>query len=172
MTSSQSYRGKRGSGTTFVTAKAVKMTAGNRQDRACSRPNRRSCFTALITGPTGIRPSLGNILIGTVLQYVSGLTIQHLANSVQRGQADRLGLSVLQDRDVGHRDADPLRELGHAHFSFGQHDIQIDDDRHPLHLRSSNHFTPRSEEHTSELQSRENLVCRLLLEQKKKTKKN
>src|SRR5690606_39801790 len=30
-------------------------------------------------------------------------------------------------------------------------------------------YTPRSEEHTSELQSRENLVCRLLLE-KKKTK--
>src|SRR5436309_6933680 len=31
---------------------------------------------------------------------------------------------------------------------------------------------PRSEEHTSELQSRENLVCRLLLEKKKKTKVN
>src|SRR5690606_42145965 len=29
----------------------------------------------------------------------------------------------------------------------------------------------RSEEHTSELQSRENLVCRLLLEQKKNTKR-
>src|SRR5690606_40836995 len=29
----------------------------------------------------------------------------------------------------------------------------------------------RSEEHTSELQSRENLVCRLLLEKKKKTKR-
>src|SRR5690606_41721403 len=29
----------------------------------------------------------------------------------------------------------------------------------------------RSEEHTSELQSRENLVCRLLLEKKKKTNK-
>src|SRR5690606_41503581 len=28
-------------------------------------------------------------------------------------------------------------------------------------------ITPRSEEHTSELQSRENLVCRLLLEKKK-----
>src|SRR5690606_40855573 len=28
----------------------------------------------------------------------------------------------------------------------------------------------RSEEHTSELQSRENLVCRLLLEKKKRTK--
>src|SRR5690606_14969672 len=30
-------------------------------------------------------------------------------------------------------------------------------------------FQQRSEEHTSELQSRENLVCRLLLEKKKKT---
>src|SRR5690606_41900441 len=30
--------------------------------------------------------------------------------------------------------------------------------------------SPRSEEHTSELQSRENLVCRLLLEKKKKHK--
>src|SRR5207302_3210184 len=29
-------------------------------------------------------------------------------------------------------------------------------------------LAPRSEEHTSELQSRENLVCRLLLEKKKK----
>src|SRR6266511_6444655 len=35
-------------------------------------------------------------------------------------------------------------------------------------------FAPgrRSEEHTSELQSRENLVCRLLLEKKKKTNKH
>src|SRR5690606_40931580 len=32
--------------------------------------------------------------------------------------------------------------------------------------------TKRSEEHTSELQSRENLVCRLLLEKKKKKKKD
>src|SRR5258707_8958386 len=31
---------------------------------------------------------------------------------------------------------------------------------------------PRSEEHTSELQSRQYLVCRLLLEKKKKRKKN
>src|SRR2546427_4877260 len=30
---------------------------------------------------------------------------------------------------------------------------------------------PRSEEHTSELQSQSNLVCRLLLEKKKKSKK-
>src|SRR6266511_4210995 len=37
---------------------------------------------------------------------------------------------------------------------------------------ATQHVAPaRSEEHTSELQSRENLVCRLLLEKKKKIKK-
>src|SRR5690606_41967045 len=34
-------------------------------------------------------------------------------------------------------------------------------------LREQLNFNKRSEEHTSELQSRENLVCRLLLEKKK-----
>src|SRR5215475_5480061 len=36
----------------------------------------------------------------------------------------------------------------------------------------SSDVAARSEEHTSELQSRENLVCRLLLEKKKKKKDN
>src|SRR5690606_41979396 len=38
----------------------------------------------------------------------------------------------------------------------------------PFLLLISSLFVFRSEEHTSELQSRENLVCRLLLEKKKK----
>src|SRR2546430_6660908 len=37
---------------------------------------------------------------------------------------------------------------------------------HLLHAQTQNHN--RSEEHTSELQSQSNLVCRLLLEKKKK----
>src|SRR6266511_6438825 len=44
----------------------------------------------------------------------------------------------------------------------------------PFELRQHQYGAPpgpRSEEHTSELQSRENLVCRLLLEKKKKNKK-
>src|SRR5215217_8691869 len=40
---------------------------------------------------------------------------------------------------------------------------------HPLDLVRG--FAQRSEEHTSELQSRQYLVCRLLLEKKKKNKK-
>src|SRR5207253_9351727 len=38
-------------------------------------------------------------------------------------------------------------------------------------IRSKKYFMDRSEEHTSELQSRGHLVCRLLLEKKKKKKK-
>src|SRR3712207_8239414 len=37
---------------------------------------------------------------------------------------------------------------------------------------SSTAMIPRSEEHTSELQSRQYLVCRLLLEKKKKTQQS
>src|SRR5437868_12878581 len=40
-------------------------------------------------------------------------------------------------------------------------------DGHPLHRASGPATHPRSEEHTSELQSRFDLVCRLLLEKKK-----
>src|SRR5438270_4686063 len=40
--------------------------------------------------------------------------------------------------------------------------------REPLECRADILRLPRSEEHTSELQSQSNLVCRLLLEKKKK----
>src|SRR5436309_11741643 len=49
------------------------------------------------------------------------------------------------------------------------------DKRHPrqalavAHASTVSRPAARSEEHTSELQSRENLVCRLLLEKKKKS---
>src|SRR2546422_5552846 len=53
----------------------------------------------------------------------------------------------------------------------GHPGVQGDPGEHrPLRLRSAADDAPlRSEEHTSELQSRLHLVCRLLLEKKKKT---
>src|SRR2546427_7815525 len=45
--------------------------------------------------------------------------------------------------------------------------VALRDNRHALHHRVVDR---RSEEHTSELQSQSNLVCRLLLEKKKNTK--
>src|SRR5690606_41853797 len=69
-------------------------------------------------------------------------------------------------------------DLRHLHLSTlylrHQNPTQWAERRNPIlrrlllsHLCRRNHLF-RSEEHTSELQSRENLVCRLLLEKKKK----
>src|SRR3712207_7999995 len=56
-----------------------------------------------------------------------------------------------------------------AHAAAGQ--VELAEERrrrgHRVHDRAG--VVPRSEEHTSELQSRQYLVCRLLLEKKKKT---
>src|SRR5205085_10051809 len=43
--------------------------------------------------------------------------------------------------------------------------------RHAVRAQTGHRCPVRSEEHTSELQSQSNLVCRLLLEKKKKTHK-
>src|SRR5690606_42052866 len=47
--------------------------------------------------------------------------------------------------------------------------IRTTTDAWPIFAKEGLGFFTRSEEHTSELQSRENLVCRLLLEKKKNT---
>src|SRR5438874_4858617 len=51
------------------------------------------------------------------------------------------------------------------------HRQETDRRGHPARAGSRPSRRNRSEEHTSELQSRRDLVCRLLLEKKKKTKK-
>src|SRR5690625_7056265 len=53
--------------------------------------------------------------------------------------------------------------LRHSHASYliNQHNIDV-----LVISRRLGHSSPRSEEHTSELQSRGHLVCRLLLEKK------
>src|SRR5207302_10444082 len=61
---------------------------------------------------------------------------------------------------------------GHAGRAnrLGDGAVDIEDPRLGIveqRLRAVAHHRHRSEEHTSELQSRENLVCRLLLEKKK-----
>src|SRR5690606_42006550 len=62
----------------------------------------------------------------------------------------------------------PLPQLGRL-----QHPAAVGG-THPglRQMRRGDHFLRRSEEHTSELQSRENLVCRLLLEKKKRSQRH
>src|SRR5690606_40806435 len=58
------------------------------------------------------------------------------------------------------REDRPPRGAAHARAGRDLHGLRAEVERH----------VDRSEEHTSELQSRENLVCRLLLEKKKITR--
>src|SRR3989454_4859748 len=51
---------------------------------------------------------------------------------------------------------------------LGEPDVAIDAEHRALGVARNLRREPRSEEHTSELQSPCNLVCRLLLEKKKK----
>src|SRR5437899_8658946 len=75
----------------------------------------------------------------------------------------------LQQFEVAERGSlgehEPDREDHHPHRPRGDADLAFDAQR----LGSGG--DPRSEEHTSELQSLRHLVCRLLLEKKKKTNK-
>src|SRR5690606_41250303 len=76
-----------------------------------------------------------------------------------QGDEDRLavgddGAVIALALDVGLADGDDVVLVGHLALGVVEHLALEDDDR--------------SEEHTSELQSRENLVCRLLLEKKNK----
>src|SRR3712207_8253519 len=70
----------------------------------------------------------------------------------------------LVDLLVGEDGADDLDEL---HQGDGVEEVQADEARLTLGPRGRHHLRDRSEEHTSELQSRQYLVCRLLLEKKK-----
>src|SRR2546422_2716668 len=78
-------------------------------------------------------------------------------------------------RSHGPRQQRPLPERGRARAveqppgAEGRPEYQRDRDGHDPELRDSAQL--RSEEHTSELQSRLHLVCRLLLEKKKKKNK-
>src|SRR5690606_41660941 len=66
-------------------------------------------------------------------------------------------------RRQGHRRSHAAHCQGPEHPLSGQH--------HPRNQSRRQGRETRSEEHTSELQSRENLVCRLLLEKKKKSRR-
>src|SRR2546426_6027776 len=76
---------------------------------------------------------------------------------------------------VGARDdVFPADELREPHQALGDQDRMLDDVARMADHPRNEHLAlgERSEEHTSELQSPCNLVCRLLLEKKKKMQLN
>src|SRR5690606_35878770 len=84
-----------------------------------------------------------------------------------KGSRDKFGSLVLGVMDEGE-----LVYIGQAGTGFTDSTLKsIYDKLKPFITEKSPFNKKRSEDHTSELQSRENLVCRLLLEKKKKEEK-
>src|SRR5690606_41394778 len=89
----------------------------------------------------------------------------HDALPIFAGDAVAVEVAVerAQRRVVAHQ---PVGELAHAQ----PQDLAVEADPVGEQRALARQRAARSEEHTSELQSRENLVCRLLLEKKKKAR--
>src|SRR6266487_4782603 len=93
---------------------------------------------------------------------------------LERGEVGRVSAGAERDcrlhgggLELAHRvQGDFHRVPGIARLVHDQHALSGDEAGRPRQ-----HHGPRSEEHTSELQSPVHLVCRLLLEKKKKKKK-
>src|SRR2546422_2832637 len=74
--------------------------------------------------------------------------------------------AVCVERRLDRREARSIRRRGGEHGRQLRTGIQVAHPASPSH-HAARYRTDRSEEHTSELQSRLHLVCRLLLEKKK-----
>src|SRR5690606_40298510 len=103
------------------------------------------------------------------LRQGDGVTKAQLTRVAENHRPDRATAQVLTDvlagRDVRAQDAATWIVLFWARRGFTLPEAMVS-------ALCAYAATLRSEEHTSELQSRENLVCRLLLEKKNQTKKH
>jgi hypothetical protein len=65
-----------------------------------------------------------------VFEQVSRLATQLPAESLERRKPDRARFVCLQDRQVGDRDADPVRKFRQRHSLFQHDPIEVDVDGH------------------------------------------
>src|SRR5205085_4235 len=133
-------------------------------------------------GPLTADLAFGGAFYASVAVEQAGLTVEprHLPALIELGREVKRALEA--SRDVVHPDEPELRDVYGVIFvqeegrrPLAQRNVTIfadgEVDRSPCGSGTSAQMvTLRSEEHTSELQSQSNLVCRLLLEKKKKNK--
>src|SRR5882762_9127157 len=74
--------------------------------------------------------SLACCLLRLKLENVARLARERLADRIERREADRARLAGLEDRQIGQRHSDPLRELGQCHPPIVEQVVELDGDRH------------------------------------------
>ena len=74
--------------------------------------------------------SLAFCLLRLKLENVARLARERLADRIERREANRARLAGLEDREVGQRHSDPIRELGQRHPPIVEYVVELDGDRH------------------------------------------
>src|ERR1700693_6251958 len=75
-------------------------------------------------------------------EEVAGLAVERLAEPGQGAEPDGPGVAVLQDGQVDHADADPLRKLGQGHAPVGEELVEVDDDGVVIGSRGRHYTVP------------------------------
>src|SRR5690606_40666570 len=98
------------------------------------------------------------LLAASIILFIISFLQPDKVKSLEK-EVEQLNMTILQEQYLVKKRLKVLEE-------------ELLMEQNGVDIISRNSLEPnRSEEHTSELQSRENLVCRLLLEKKKKKKK-
>src|SRR5437762_7782994 len=137
----------------------------------------RVAHAFLFTGPRGVGKTTTARLLAKALNCERGPTPEPCnacSNCKEIGEGS--AFDVLEIDGASHTQVDKMRDLMEtvAHLPLkSRFKVFIIDEVHMLSSHSFNALLKtRSEEHTSELQSPMYLVCRLLLEKKKRSKSN
>src|SRR6266576_2056737 len=79
--------------------------------------------------PPSARRALAFCFLRLKPENVARLARERLANRIERGEADRARLAGLEDREVGQRHSDPVRERGQRHPPIVEQVVELDGDR-------------------------------------------
>ncbi|MCW2285120.1 hypothetical protein M2323_002960 [Rhodoblastus acidophilus] len=66
----------------------------------------------------------------TIFEEIARLAVQLGANPFKRFKANAFHLAGFQQRQVLFGDPDAGGEIARAHLALGEHDVEVDDDRH------------------------------------------
>src|SRR2546430_6035375 len=108
-----------------------------------------------------MKPSTSKLALTAIALFVAAAA--STATAADR-RTTRVYVTNSKGDEVTVIDAATMKVIGSIQVGANPHGLVLSPDRRTLYIS-----VERSEEHTSELQSQSNLVCRLLLEKKKTT---
>jgi len=70
-----------------------------------------------------------------IFEYLPGLAVEMLADGIQGTEADGLGLTCLENGEVGKGHADGFGEFTQLHLALSESNIESNNDGHKIGIR-------------------------------------